>query len=165
MHDTLLRISEASAATWQDFSMMPDGSARLVIPRSKTDQTATGQTRYVSEDTAQDLINLRDCRNQPGPQETLFRMTPGQIARRLKKAATSAGITTNISGHSPRVGMAQDLSADGMELPALMNAGGWTSAAMPMRYTENLAASRGAVAQFRRNRRQRKKSGGLEKTD
>ena len=33
--------------------------------------------------------------------------------------------------HSPRVGMAQDLSADGAELPALMTAGRWTSPAQP----------------------------------
>ena len=45
-------------------------------------------------------------------------------------------------------GMAQDLAATGVELPALMTAGRWKSAKMPARYTERQAAGRGAVAKY-----------------
>ncbi len=44
--------------------------------------------------------------------------------------------------------MAQDLVASGAELPAVMQAGRWKSATMPVRYAERLVAGRGAVAQF-----------------
>jgi len=46
------------------------------------------------------------------------------------------------------VGMAQDLAASGCDLPSLMQAGRWSTATMPSRYTEALEARRGAVARF-----------------
>ena len=46
--------------------------------------------------------------------------------------------------------MAQDLSAAGAELPELMTAGRWDSPTMPAKYTEALAAGRGAVARYYR---------------
>ena len=52
------------------------------------------------------------------------------------------------SGHSSRVGMAQDLAAGGAELPALMVAGRWQSPRMPAQYTEKQALGRGAVARY-----------------
>ena len=61
-----------------------------------------------------------------------------------------AGLGDGFSAHSPRVGMAQDLSAAGAELPELMTAGRWDSPTMPARYTEAQAAGRGAVAQYYR---------------
>ena len=44
--------------------------------------------------------------------------------------------------------MAQDLVAAGLDLPAVMQAGRWATAAMPARYAERLLAGRGAVAQY-----------------
>lgn len=44
--------------------------------------------------------------------------------------------------------MAQDLSASGCELPALMTAGRWESSQMPARYTRSQVAARGAVARY-----------------
>ena len=49
---------------------------------------------------------------------------------------------------SRSVGMAQDLTASGVELPAPMHAGWWQSSKMPARYTEGQAAGRGAVARY-----------------
>ena len=59
-----------------------------------------------------------------------------QIGRRADAAALAAGLGERFSGHSMTVGMAQDLSAAGAELPALMQAGRWSTSAMPARYTE-----------------------------
>ena len=42
---------------------------------------------------------------------------------RLHKAAQAAGLGEDFTGHSGRVGMAQDLVKNGVELPALMTAG------------------------------------------
>ena len=44
--------------------------------------------------------------------------------------------------------MAQDLAANGAELPALMEAGRWESPTMPARYTRSQAAARGTVADY-----------------
>ena len=68
-----------------------------------------------------------------------------------EKAASLVG-WKSFSGHSDRVGMAQDLAAAGVELPALMTAGRWKSSRMPARYTEGQAAGRGAVAKYYQGR-------------
>ena len=60
-------------------------------------------------------------------------MSPKQIGRRVQAAAKAAGLGEGFSGHSGRVGMAQDLAATGVELPALMTAGRWKSSRMPAR--------------------------------
>jgi hypothetical protein len=67
--------------------------------------------------------------------------------RNSKRLARRAGLEPLvISGHSAPVGMAQDLVAGGADLPAVMQAGGWKSPAMPAGYAERLLAGRGAMA-------------------
>ena len=66
----------------------------------------------------------------------------------MDAAAKAAGLGEGFTGHSGRVGMAQDLAATGVELSALMTAGRWKSSTMPARYTECQAADRGAVARY-----------------
>lgn len=67
--------------------------------------------------------------------------------------ANAAGIDpADFSGHSARVGMAQDLLADGADLASLMQAARWKSPRMAMRYTEALAAGAGAVARLHARR-------------
>ena len=51
-----------------------------------------------------------------------------------------------ISGHSCRVGAAQDLLALNIDLASVMQAGRWRDTRMPMRYGENVLALRGAMA-------------------
>ena len=58
------------------------------------------------------------------------------IGRRVKAATSTPGLGEGFTGHSGRVGMAQDLAAAGVELPELMT-----------------AAGRGAVAKYYQGRR------------
>jgi len=51
-----------------------------------------------------------------------------------------------ISGHSARVGAAQDLLALNIDLSSVMQAGRWRDTRMPVRYGEKVLASRGAMA-------------------
>ena len=81
-------------------------------------------------------------------QAPVFNLSPQQIGRRVTAAAKAAGLGEGFTGHSGRVGMAQDLVKSGVELPALMTAGRWKSSKMPARYTERQAADRGAVARY-----------------
>ena len=53
-----------------------------------------------------------------------------------------------VGGHAPRIGMAQDLTAAGVGLPALMVAGRWKSERMPAHYSRGEVAGRGAVARY-----------------
>ena len=56
---------------------------------------------------------------------TVFGLSASQLYRRVKAATKMAGLGEGFSAHSPRVGMAQDLSA----------AGRWDSPTMPAKYT------------------------------
>ena len=78
----------------------------------------------------------------------VFNISDRHLCRRIQNACRDAGLGAGYSGHSPRVGMAQDLARDGCELPALMQAGRWQSSAMPARYVRGELAGRGAVARL-----------------
>jgi len=76
------------------------------------------------------------------------------VHRSLKSRAVAARLKhgAKVSGHSLRVGMAQDLAGANTDLAGIMQAGSWKSVAMVARYTERVAAKRGAVARFYANR-------------
>ena len=145
MRDAMLRVSECAALTWSDIETAPDGSGRLLIRRSKTDPDGEGAVVFVSAPT---MAALASIRNGAPAELRVFELSPNQISLRIKKAALAAGLGDGFSGHSPRVGMAQDLARIGIELPSLMTAGRWRSPTMPAHYTRNETADRGAVAQF-----------------
>ena len=145
MRDCLLRRSEASAATWGDLSTVPDGSGRLLVRRSKTDQAGEGVVLFVGASTMEDLAAIRPA--DAAPDAAIFGLSPSQIHRIIRARAEDAGIS-GASGHSLRVGTAQDLATAGAELPAIMTAGRWSDPKMVSRYTRRAAAGRGAVARF-----------------
>ena len=139
LRDGLLRRSEAAALAWGDVELRDDGSALLQVRRSKTDPTAEGVVLYIGRDAAQALLDAST---------PVFGLSPRQIGRRVQAAARAAGLGEGFTGHSGRMGMAQDLTRTGVELPALMTAGCWKSSRMPARYTERQAADRWAVARY-----------------
>ena len=87
------------------------------------------------------------------------RLPAGQVPRIYKAMAGRAGLPAQmvrrISGHSPRVGAAQDMIASGIGTPAIMQAGRWKSAAMVQRYGERLLAKRNGAAQLARLQKRR----------
>ena len=82
------------------------------------------------------------------------RLDPSQVPRIFKAMADRAGLpealVQGLSGHSARVGAAQDMIAAGIELPAILQAGRWKSTAMVNRYGERLLARRSGAAQLAR---------------
>ena len=106
-----------------------DGSGRVHIARSKTDQEAHGHVAYLTPDTAACLQRIKPA--DALPEERIFAMSARTIANRIKAAAEAAGIEGRFGGHSGRVGCAQDLAARGAGLTELQVAGRWQSAAMP----------------------------------
>ena len=143
-HTGLLRFSEAAALTWGDVGIRDNGTALINVRRSKTDQEGEGVTLYIGPQAAQSLQSIMPDEELLDRNTSVFGLPPRQIGRRVKAAGLGEGFT----GHSGRVGMAQDLAKSGVELPALMTAGRWKSSTMPARYTECQAAHRGAVAKY-----------------
>ena len=148
LRDGLLRRSEAAALTWGDVEFRDNGSALLQLRRSKTDQEAEGVTLYIGTEASQALQAIRPAQELLDPATPVFGMSTRHIGNRVRAAAKAAGLGEGYTGHSGRVGMAQDLVKSGVELPALMTAGRWKSFKMPTPYTERQAADRGAVARY-----------------
>ncbi|WP_157986011.1 tyrosine-type recombinase/integrase, partial [Teichococcus vastitatis] len=158
MRDLLARRSEVVALQVEDVEFSADGTGTATIRRSKTDQAGEGAVRWLAPRTCAALKAwMVGAEIVEGP---LFRsidkggkvgasLTDCSVPHILKALASKAGVdAVRISGHSCRVGMAQDLVAAGAELPAVMQAGRWSTPTMPARYSERLAAGRGAVARF-----------------
>ena len=154
LRDGLLRRSEAAALTWGDVEFRGDGAALVTLRRSKTDQEAEGTVLYVGREAAQALQAIRPAPELLNQGASVFGMTTRHIGNRVRAATKAAGLGEGYTGHSGRVGMAQDLVKSGVELPALMTAGRWKSSKMPARYTERQAADRGAVARYYGDRKE-----------
>jgi len=163
--DLLARASELVALDTGDIEHAPDGSGTALIRRSKTDQEGRGSVGYLSPDAIRALETW--CRRSGIANGPVFRsvsrhdrvggrLHPDMVARIFRKLAVRARLDpTDVSGHSCRVGTAQDLVAIGLDLPAVMQAGRWRTATMPARYAERLLPGRGAVAQLRERQRRR----------
>ena len=148
LRDGLLRRSEAAALTWGDVELRDNGTALINVRRSKTDQEGEGITLYIGTQAGEALRAIRPAEELLDRHTPVFCLSPRQIGRRVSAAARAAGLGDGYTGHSGRVGMAQDLAKTGAELPALMTAGRWKSSTMPARYTERQTADRGAVARY-----------------
>lgn len=162
-YDTLCRRSELVALQVEDITTHPEGGAHIIVRRSKNDPYGNGRTAYLSEPTLR-LIKtwLKKAKITRG---TIFRsirgatiaeqgLYPDSVNRILKRSAQNAGCSKDIiqklSGHSMRIGAAQDMITDGMGILPIMRAGGWRTVHVVARYTEN--ADIMAVMKSRRSR-------------
>ena len=104
LSDAGLRRSEAAALTWADIQREPDGSGRVTVQRSKSDQTGEGAVVAATRGTMAALDAMR-----VGAPDTanVFGLAADTLARRVKAAADAAGLGLAFSGHSGRVGMAR----------------------------------------------------------
>jgi len=122
----------------------------ILLRKSKTDQEAFGQWVKLSARTMQaidDWLSAAGIRegllfrgvNRNGQlTEKLDPCNIARIYRRLaKRAHLNKEVIRGISGHSTRVGAAQDLLLSGVSLPILMSRGRWTKAETVMRYVEH----------------------------
>ena len=82
------------------------------------------------------------------------RLDASQVPRIFKAMAERAGlpveVVERISGHSTRVGAAQDMVAGGIGMAAILHAGRWKTTTMVNRYGERLLARRSGAAQLAR---------------
>ncbi len=59
------------------------------------------------------------------------------IKRAARRAGIDTGVTSRLSGHSMRVGAAQDMMVAGFDSVAIMQSGGWKTPHVVLRYVEN----------------------------
>lgn len=169
--ETMFRRSELVSIKREQLSIEEDGTGRLVLEESKTDQEGTGVMLALSSEAMSNLLawlehaqitagtlfrtipriakpdEVYGCEAQPGRYR--WPLADRDVARIFKRRAAAAGLDpTNIAGHSTRVGATQDLLAANFSGQAIMSQARWKSERMVLRYGEKLNAGRSAMAQF-----------------
>jgi site-specific recombinase XerD len=153
-YDTLCRRSELVALRVEDVkTKMINGleNTTILLRKSKTDQDAIGRWLHLSKRTQLALNEwLKQLNAETGPlfrginsgQHIMQTLGAGQINRIYKKIAMVSEIDSDlagkISGHSMRVGHAQDLVSKGASLPVIMSMGRWSKSDTVMRYVEQI---------------------------
>ena len=134
MSEAGLRRSEVAALRWRDITLREDGLGVITKPgRSGLDSECLVGTACLA-----DLEAIRPP--YAGPDDLVIGLSPSQIGRRVRAAAQEAGLGDGYTGQSCRIGRVHDLTENGASLQELMQAGGWQSPAMPLRYRQMMKA-------------------------
>ncbi len=162
-YDGMLRRAELTALLTVDLFEELQGDGTLLVRRSKTDGEGRGETAWLAPDSMRLGRGWLDRAGIGGGR--LFRsvgkggrvgerLDPSQVPRIFKAMAREAGlpeeVAEGLSGHSARVGAAQDMVAAGVELPKILHSGRWKSTAMVHRYGERLLARCSGAAELAR---------------
>ena len=146
-YDFLARRSELTALEVDDIKFSEGGGLRAVIRRSKGDQFGRGRLVYGSRRSAEHLRAWLECLPEGGG--LIFRAFGGgkvldrplcgrSVSNIVKlsvvKARGARPRECEVSGHSLRVGAAQDLLIRGHDISAIMRAGGWDSVRVVSNY-------------------------------
>jgi site-specific recombinase XerD len=138
-YDTLCRRSELVGLRVEDLSKLKAGAMSILVRRAKNDPFGDGRLGYLTPKTVRLLkqwLKASDIR-----EGWLFRriydnriigskhFNPYTITRIIKELAEAAkldkSLVAQLSGHSMRVGAAQDMMTSGIGLLPVMQAGGW----------------------------------------
>ena len=103
MSDGLLRISEAVAVDCAHISAETDGTGRLLIPNSKTDQTGQGAVVFLSKTTMDAVAAYRQ----------LAGIASGPLFRRIRRGDHITG--GRMSAHGARLAIQARAAAAGIE--------------------------------------------------
>lgn len=153
--DSLCRRSELVTLDMADLAPTRDGGMIAIVRRSKADQAGEGRGAFLMPDTviclrawceAAGIVDgpvLRGVRNGRAKGTGLCDGYVSQILKRIaRRAGLPAETIAGLSGHSPRVGRAQDLSLGGSDILAIMRAGGWKTIHTVARYVEHAELQR-----------------------
>ena len=147
-YDFLARRSELIAINTEDIKFTPDGALTGLIRKSKTDQYGNGRLVYGSKRSTK--LVRKWLRIKPEDIQPVFcAINHGKCVDRaicdrnvndiIKRSLVRVERCLRpgdlgVSGHSLRVGAAQDLLIRGYDLAAIMRAGGWSDPSTVSRY-------------------------------
>ena len=149
-YDFLARRSELVALRTTDLEFTKDGTLKGMIRKSKTDQYGKGRLVFGSTRSAKLVkkwlkskpieiqpvfcaINHNRCLNRAICDRQVNEIIKRSIVRVKRCERPNA---MEVSGHSLRVGAAQDLLIKGFDLAAIMRAGGWSDPTTLSRYLQ-----------------------------
>ena len=153
-YDSLRRRSELVSLRISDIDWLTSQTCSILLRKSKTDQHGSGQWIHLGTETTAALrqwifeSKIADgylLRGIHPSGEITASLCESRIPRIYKSLAKQAGLSeeaiSGISGHSMRVGRAQDLMVQGASLPQIMVKGGWAKTDTVMRYVERIRTS------------------------
>jgi integrase len=156
----MCRRSELVALRWIDFEVQPDGTGLMLIEGSKTDQQRKGEYLYLSKNTTDLLLGWKNISAESGGVDAVYifrgiysngmlgdQLNPGAVNRVFKRIATRLGLDETIfSGHSTRVGAAQEMLERNINAAKIMKAGRWKSMEMVTHYAAKINPRFGGMA-------------------
>lgn len=153
---TLCRRSELVAMDWEHLQPDEDGSGLVYIPSSKGDQEGEGAYLYLSQEA---MLILAHWKRLSGQSEgAMFRgvdsgnrindrLTASGVSRAFKRVAKRLNLSPALfSGHSTRVGAAQEMVENDIDGVKVMLSGRWKHMDMVYRYTQKLQAKKSGAA-------------------
>ena len=149
-YDFLARRSELVAIRRDDLKFTPDSTLKGMIRKSKTDQYGKGRLVFGSTRSVKLVrkwlktkpikiqpvfcaINHNRCLDRAICDRQVNEIIKRSIVR-VKRCERPSDL--EVSGHSLRVGAAQDLLIKGFDLTAIMRAGGWSDPTTVSRYLQ-----------------------------
>jgi site-specific recombinase XerD len=154
-YDTMCRRSELVALMLNDIQVTENKGmthVSILLKKSKTDTERHGKYLHIKNKTWEALRTwLKKANIENGylfrgistSREICEDLKVAQINRIYKRLAKKANLdemtVQKISGHSLRVGAAQDLALQGLSLPIIMTKGRWSKTDTVMRYIEKIA--------------------------
>ena len=145
----MCRRSELIALRVEDINYDNENTMKIKLRRSKTDQDGLGRWLHINNNAQKSIEDWLEAsaivcgklfRGVRKGNQLSEGLNSSQINRIYKKLARRANIsedlTKNISGHSMRVGAAQDLLITGASFPMIMQRGRWGKTDTVMRYLE-----------------------------
>ena len=142
-YTTLRRRSELTSLRIEDLAVSEDETGSILLRQSKTDQTRSGVMLSLDRDTMKAITEwLSQSKLSSGyllrgihGNSSNKSLDPGQVTRIFKSLAKLAQINPqSISGHSTRIGAAQDLLNEGRTIGQIMAIVGWSKVDTVMRY-------------------------------
>lgn len=150
-YDTMCRRSELVSLRVDEMEWLSDSGVSILLRKSKTDQHGCGKWIHLSSEATNALEDwlqaagikdgfiLRGIRANQTISESLCDSRLPRIYKSLaRRAGLNERVVQGISGHSMRVGGAQDLLIQGASLPQIMVKGGWAKTDTVMRYVERI---------------------------
>jgi site-specific recombinase XerD len=150
-YDTLCRRSEIVSLDIKDL-IKTNGQIKIFLKKSKTDQDSLGKLISTNDETQKNLLVwlkesrlisgklFRGVKNNEQLTTSLNKAQINKIYKKLaKKADVNKEVIRKISGHSSRVGAAQDLLKSKASIAQIMQKGRWSKIDTVMRYLESVS--------------------------
>jgi site-specific recombinase XerD len=150
-YESMRRRSELVSLRVEDIEWITDGGVSILLRKNKTDRLGCGKWIHLTKEASHALhqwlsvakvsegLIFRGVKSSGAISDGLCESRISRIYKTLaRKAGFGESVVQNISGHSMRVGGAQDLLNVGASLPQIMTKGGWSKTDTVMGYIEKV---------------------------